>query len=220
MARIMHPFNYCLIPIISIVAIFNSNSNLCYPLILFVSITPLLIGKRKLSYIPILIFAISLLPGLLGYFLASKYFSNNDLDTTINLCIRLFSLSLVSFIYVINLPSEQLIIELMQRKLISIKIGFALLATNNALSSLKHEFSKIQTSYKMRFGKRCLSPKIALPLLVAASRYAHNISISLHSRGISNNHTFRQAKISWTNFDNISIISVVIINLIIHYIVI
>lgn len=164
---------------------------------------PVLSTTKEFKYKYLGLFSLSLIPPLFGYLLASYYFSENSLLQNITLVLRLFCLSIISFTYIIHLHSEQLILEFMKRRIISSKVGFALIATNNAFIALHKEFNKIQISYQMRFGKKFISPSIVIPLLVAASRYAHNISISLYSRGIMAQRTFYTSKISWYIFDSI-----------------
>ncbi len=213
----IHPFNYILIPIVCITSIFCAHTNSQYWLILISGILPLILFKRQLNYKLIALFILSLIPSLIGYILASMYFNHNSWLENTTLVIRIFCLSSISFVYVINLDHEALLIELMRRKLISTSMGFALLATNNALLALKQEFHKIQLSYQMRYGKKAYSIKIIIPLLVAASRYAHNISISLHSRGIGRQRSFYREKLDYTRSDYICILSIVIINIAIQY---
>ena len=186
----LHPFSYCLIPLIAIIGIFISNSILQYLLILIISSMPVLSTTKEFKYKYLGLFSLSLIPPLFGYLLASYYFSENSLLQNITLVLRLFCLSIISFTYIIHLHSEQLILEFMKRRIISSKVGFALIATNNAFIALHKEFNKIQISYQMRFGKKFISPSIVIPLL-------------LYSRGIMAQRTFYTSKISWYIFDSI-----------------
>lgn len=188
----LHPLNYLFIPILGIIAIFTESSITQYVItdaLLFCII--LISAKIKLK--PIIIFTIFLTPALLSYYLSSYIF--NVVQYEINLLIiRLASLSLISFIYVIHMPHDRLINEIMQRKILPIAICFAILATFNAFIYLKDEYNKIQLAYKMRFGKRNISPRMILPLLVSAARYAHHLSISMYSRGLNDKRSFYHKK--------------------------
>lgn len=187
---VMHPLNYLLIPFIGIAAIFSFNTLYQY---LFIDL--ILFGficiTNQVKIKSIIVFLLCLTPALLSYYFTGYIFGINQNEILL-LIVRLTSLSFISFIYVLHMPHEETLNELMQRKLLPITIGFAILATLNAFIYLKNEYNKIQIAYKMRFGKNHISPKLILPLLVSASRYAHHLSLSMHSRGLNKNRTFFQ----------------------------
>lgn len=102
----------------------------------------------------------------------------------------------------LHLPQEQLILDLIQRKIIRVKIGYSFLAVFNAFAFMKQEFTRIQIAYKMRFRKKWLSPQILMPLLVAAARYAHHLSISMYTRGINQDRSYHQSIIKFGRYDS------------------
>lgn len=223
-----HPFNYLILPLMGIIAIFSSKNNLAYLIIDTLMLVNLLIFQAKIKWKSLAIFALTLIPALLSFYISTRLFMNNLNESGVNgltLTTRLFSLAIVSYLYATHLPQESLINNLMQRKILSINIGFAFLAVFNAFEQFGKEFHKIQLAYRMRFGKLCLSPKIIFPLFVYAARYAHCLTISMYTRGINNNRSFYDAKIPYRIIDwliviiNLTIISIVIFKISSQYII-
>lgn len=210
----LHPLNYLLILILGIVAIFTASSMAQY-IVIDVLLLVIISIYSKIKLKTIMIFTIFLIPALFSYYL-STYIFGVAKDEVFLLIIRLASLSLISFIYVIHIPHEKLMNEIMQRKFLPIPISFAIIATFNAFIYLKNEYSKIQLAYKMRFGKISISPKLILPLMVSAARYAHHLSISMYSRGLNEKRSFYQIKTPYNLFDLMIIISISLLLMIIH----
>lgn len=213
----LHPFNYILMPILGIISLFNSNDTYSYLLIDLVMLINLILFHRNLQWKMLAIFVASLLPAIGSFYISSKMFGTNlDTDKSISLSVRLFSLAILSYAYILHTPKEELIINLTQRKILNVTIGFSLLAVFNAFEQLRKEFRKIQLSYQMRFGKRYLSPTILFPLLVAAARYAHCLTISMYTRGINNERSYYAPKIKYTLFDWSILIMNIIFIILIH----
>lgn len=212
----LHPLNYLLIMMLGIIAIFTANSITQY-IVIDIMLFIMIIISSKLKLKPILIFTIFLIPILLSYYL-STYIFNVAKHEVILLIVRLMSLSLISFVYVIHIPHYKLMNEIMQRKYLPISICFAILATFNAFTYLKDEYNKIQLAYKMRFGKINISPKLMLPLLVSAARYAHHLSISMHSRGLNEKRSFYYEKTPYKLFDLIIIIALLLLIIMTNFI--
>lgn len=200
----LHPFNFIILQILGLAATFLCNSLHGYLLIITIMFINLVILVRSQLKVKVLFwFSLSLAPALIAMFISSYLFArhadlanlitvqdNTILMQSLTLTLRLFTLSLVSFAFMYHMPKEITIQNLMQYRLISVRIGFSLLAVFNAVDYLKSEFARIQIAYQMRYKKRYLSPKIILPLLIAAARYAHSLSISMHSRGLNPNRTY------------------------------
>lgn len=203
----LHPFNYMLLSLTGIAGIFCSHTIMTYVYINILMLANLLIFERKINWKALIIFIITLLPTLLAFYISSRLFANdisNVTSTHMNssiLSVRLFSLAIVSFMYILHLPKEQFVLNLIQRKILSVNIGFALLAVFNAFAELRKEFNKIRLAYKMRFAKNSYSPKILLPLMVSAARYAHTLSISMYTRGINQNRSYYMPKIQYKLWD-------------------
>lgn len=224
MVKPLHPFNYMLLSLIGICAIFCSHHVMTYIYIDCLMLANLVIFERKINWRAIIVFMLTLIPTLAAFYISSRLFVSNNLDNSDNLnsttlVVRLFSLAIISFMYIVHLPKEQFVLNLIQRRILSVNIGFALLAVFNAFSELQKEFNKIRLAYKMRFGKNYYSPKILLPLMVSAARYAHTLSISMYTRGINQNRSYYNAKINYKLLDllvialNISAVSFMIINI-------
>lgn len=191
----LHPFNFAILALISLTGVFLCHTISGYLMICSWSILILWLTQDSLKWKSMLIFMLTLVPAVTSFYISNRLFSTSinsydGIDHGINLSVRLFSLALISYIYIIHMPREDFILNLLQRKLISVNIGFAMLAVFNSFAYLGDEFNKIQLAYQMRFGKRIYSPKIFIPLLVAAARYAHTLSISMYARGINNQRTY------------------------------
>jgi energy-coupling factor transporter transmembrane protein EcfT len=176
----------------------------------------------------LLYFSVALIPALIAMFASSYWFADgitgvnlvtnhsDKIELSWLLSIRLYLLAMISFGFMLHAPQEKIILNLLQQKLLPVNLGFALLAVNNAVNYLTEEFKRIQIAYQMRYQRRSFSPKIILPLLVAASRYAHHLSISMHSRGLNNVRSYHQPAAKFSQIDifvvalNIVILSVLI----------
>jgi energy-coupling factor transporter transmembrane protein EcfT len=189
-----HPVNFVVLPLLFIITIFSVNNIWQYLGILVIAYFNLLLLAGRLKYRMLIIFGLCMLPVLLAIFISSYFFTNGDTLTKINmamlLTVRYFSLGLVSFAYSIHTPFSLMFNYLMERKILPVKIGYAMLAAFNSFHFLAQEFGRIQISYKMRYGRNSYSPVILISLLTTAARYAHNLSISMHSRGINKHKTF------------------------------
>lgn len=225
-----HPLNFIVLPLLGIGSIFCATHIIQYGLIFAMMLLNFSLLCNKPQFKIILWFNLSLIPALLALFISSYFFaSNSELSNyalsghaqtklwfSVALALRLYLLSLISVSFMLHLPQEQLILDLIQRKIVRVKIGYSFLAVFNAFAYMKQEFSRIQIAYKMRFRKKWLSPKILLPLLVAAARYAHHLSISMYTRGINQERSYHQPKINFTYYDlaivllNITVLSAVI----------
>ncbi|MBX9599044.1 MAG: energy-coupling factor transporter transmembrane protein EcfT [Burkholderiales bacterium] len=225
-----HPLNFIVLPLLGIIAIFCATHIIQYGLIFAIMLLNFSLLCKKPQFKIMLWFNLSLIPALLALFISSYFFaSDNELSNyalssqaqsklwfSATLAMRLYLLSLVSVSFMLHLPQEQLILDLIQRKIVRVKIGYSFLAVFNAFAFMKQEFTRIQIAYKMRFRKKWLSPQILMPLLVAAARYAHHLSISMYTRGINQERSYHQPKINFTYYDlaivllNITILSAVI----------
>jgi energy-coupling factor transporter transmembrane protein EcfT len=226
----LHPLNFVILPLLGIVAIFSTTNIVQYDIIFVIMLVNFSVLCKKPQLKILLLFNLSLIPALLALFISSYLFASNSefanyslsnhehsrLWLSATLSLRLYLLSLISVSFMLHLPQEQLILDLIQRKIIRVKIGYSFLAVFNAFAFMKQEFMRIQIAYKMRFRKKWLSAKILLPLLVAAARYAHHLSISMYTRGINQERSYHQDKISFTYYDlaivllNVTILSIVI----------
>ncbi|HLX53551.1 MAG TPA: energy-coupling factor transporter transmembrane component T [Aquella sp.] len=191
---IVHPMGFLVLPILYIIAIFSANNVWQYLTILGIAYANLLLMVRTVKYRILIIFILCFIPVLLAIYISSYLFTNGDSIAKINMADfltgRYFSLGLVSFAYSIHTPFSSTFNYLIERKILPVKIGYAILAAFNSFHFLAQEFGRIQISYKMRYGKNCYSPVILIALLTTAARYAHNLSIGMYSRGISKHKTF------------------------------
>lgn len=199
----VHPYLFVIIPAIGIIGVFCAASWLTYGLILLLMFANLPLFSRKLQFKRLVIFSLFLLPALSAMFAGSYFYgqvpehvqSLQQNGATKNqlallLCLRLYALAIISFAFTLHMPRLRLIYNLLQQRLLPLNIGFALIAVNNAISYLKQEFYRIQIAYQMRFQKRSYSPRIILPLLIAAARYAQQLSLSMQIRGLNNQRSY------------------------------
>ncbi len=128
---------------------------------------------------------------VIGYFLG---FAIRELafENALFLTVRAFSLSMISFIFLLAIKYDALVFSLMQNLKLPVSIGYALLATFNAFNYMKDEFLRIQLAYKMRFLKLRFPLSLIFPILVSASRHAHYTGLSLESRGLNSQKTFSE----------------------------
>jgi energy-coupling factor transporter transmembrane protein EcfT len=226
----LHPLNFVILPLLGIVAIFSTTDIVQYGIIFVIMLINFSVLCKKPQLKILFLFNLSLIPALLALFISSYLFASNSefanyslsnhehsrLWLSATLSLRLYLLSLISVSFMLHLPQEQLILDLIQRKIVRVKIGYSFLAVFNAFAFMKQEFMRIQIAYKMRFRKKWLSPKILMPLLVAAARYAHHLSISMYTRGINQDRSYHQPKINFSPYDvglillNCTILSIVI----------
>ncbi len=182
------------LPIIFIIAIFSAKNIWQYLGILAITYFNLLLIVGRLKYRMLIIFSLCMLPVLIAVFLSSYFYTDGSVAFKINmaklLSVRYFSLGIVSFAYSIHTPYSLTFNYLIERKILPVKIGYSLLAAFNSFHFLAQEFGRIQISYKMRYGKNCYSPIILIAFLTTAARYAHNLSIGMHSRGLDKHKTF------------------------------
>jgi energy-coupling factor transporter transmembrane protein EcfT len=148
-------------------------------------------------------FSLSLLPFGIAIVISCYYFADPSYGLThpglsrsmlgIYLATRMLSLALISFMWLSHCNVRALILELTAKKILTVHLGFALLAVINAKASLAAQFQQIQLAYRMRYQRGNYSPKILLPLLVAAARYAQTLSISLACRGLNPARSYHQS---------------------------
>jgi energy-coupling factor transporter transmembrane protein EcfT len=117
---------------------------------------------------------------------------------------RSFSLSFVSFVFILAINSVELVFSLMQNAKLSVNIGYPMMATFLAFENLKDEFQRIQTANSMRFRKKIPLFQMLVPLLVNASRHAYQVGLSLESRGLQARKTFIE-RYPWQRKDTIAL---------------
>lgn len=187
--------NYLITPILLLAATVLYSSYQGYLFCLLIAMINLLILTREIHWKKLLLFCLCLSPAIGASYLTGHLFTaGNDLEinqtNALNISIRLFTIAMISFAFMIHMPKEKIMLELMQRKILPVAIGFGLLSTLNAFSHFADEFRRIQIAYQMRYQRSFYSPKIILPLLVASARYAQNVSISMFNRGLNKNRSY------------------------------
>jgi hypothetical protein len=123
--------------------------------------------------------------------------------------LRVFLLSFLSFTTTFMLDIWQIFKFFMVRKIISFSYGYAFSIALNSVSSIIDEVRRINFLMK----NRKISPfyKGFLPILVYGIRYSELSTISLISRGFSENRTiFNEEKIRKNEFIGFLIISLII----------
>ncbi len=200
---------------IGLILIFESNPAMA--IVTLYALLNLLLLKRFRARL-VFFFILLLLPALISLFLTGLWHLDPSLvvdkslvytkiwgitiykqalKEALFLVMRSGSISVISFAYVISINFEKLVGELMQNFKFPVILGYALLATVNAFDFMKREFLKIRIAYEMRFLKSYYSPKILIPLLVAATRYSQQASLMLESRGLNKRKNFyRKYKIA------------------------
>jgi len=133
----------------------------------------------------------------------------NSFDNALFLSIRTFCLSFVSILTVSVLDYEKLIYSLMQQFRLTPFIGYPLLAVFQSFDNIGEEYKKIRFAALMR-GHRISPFAVILPLLVSSSRYAFQLGISIHSRGLNRDKTYLNEN-SFSLYDLLFIIPSVLI---------
>jgi energy-coupling factor transporter transmembrane protein EcfT len=205
-----------------LIAIFTINNIWQYFAILSMAYLNLMFLTKKIKYKIITLFILVLTPALVGIFLSSYLFAINTIfiakiDTALLLTMRYFCLTVISFTFAIHTQFTLVFNYLIEKKILSVKIGYAIFAALSSFYFLGEEFNKIQTAYKMRYNKTSYSPIILIALLTTAARYAHNLSISMYVRGINNHKTFVYSSKNLNFIDCIlCIVNLAIIFIILH----
>lgn len=115
---------------------------------------------------------------------------NSAYNNAIYLTTRALSISMISFIYLLSIHYDALVFSFMQVTKLPVAIGYSLMATFNAFFYMKDEFFRIQSAWRMRFGKKKFPLTLIFPILVSASRYAYHAGLSLECRGLNNEKTY------------------------------
>lgn len=146
---------------------------------------------RRVKYKLLFVLTLWLIPLAIAIVITSYFFVKTTFDTSV---IRLFSrnvsLTLTTVMISSAIDFEQLLLYLMQRRVLPVKLGYPLLAMMNSLSFLLAEFKRIKDAYLMRFGSKKYSIRMLYPVLVSAARYAFVAGISLESRGLNQHKTY------------------------------
>ena len=209
--------------------IFISNNIHIYVGLCILSLVNILLMRNiKIKYL--LIFSICMLPTTIGMFVSALIFAksssgtiisfwgmdftSNNLELAINLSLRTFCLSWVSFLFIIHVNFTNCVLYAMQYLKLPVKIGYALLAMINAMAYIKQEFIRIRIAQKMRGLAQYNLLHLMYPLMISASRYAYVCGISLESRGLNSDKSFVRQVASWKNSDSlILLINILIISL-------
>jgi hypothetical protein len=192
-----HPIQYIVIAITQTLALGLSRSYIDIFINTVLALTSVVIVSHKFRVVEILKFILTALPLATGVFIISYLFAIDGysrFQLAILIGLRMLCLSIVSFVCMAHLPYNRLIIDLMQRGLLDIKFGYALLAISMVFRTIKYDFRKILYLSKVR---KLNSKYTILPLMISAAGYSQVYAISLYSRGLSEKKTFYQPLISF-----------------------
>lgn len=179
--------------IIFLITLFVNKNMLEHIVILAFAILYLVYLTRQFPIYKSLVFILFSLPLTLATWLSASVFllkDSNYYSEATFFTFHLWSISYLGWIYIVSLDFEEIIFFLLQKKFIGVKIGYSLLAILNSFVFMKEEYQRIQIAYMMRYGKKSYNLLVLFTLLVSASRYANNISLSLHSRGLNDKKTY------------------------------
>jgi energy-coupling factor transporter transmembrane protein EcfT len=220
---------FLVISFIYVGAILISNNTISYLMLTGFALINLVLFKKINSRL-IILFCLTIIPGLLVIFIVASLFanpgysynhSNNPLihdaywqlwginvSTTnvyiaLNLVTRTATLAVCSFVFIAHINVERVILCAMKQLHLPVKIGYAILAMNNALGFLRDEFLRIRSVYKIRFRKKLGLHKLLYPLLISASRYAAICGMSLVTRNLNNKKTFVVKCRAWQLTDSL-----------------
>ncbi|MBF0443054.1 MAG: hypothetical protein HQK54_14195 [Oligoflexales bacterium] len=205
----VHDMTLLLLSLFYVAAVLVSESCLIDLMLVLFSLMNILL-MRKVKWRGISIFFLVMLPACLSVFVSSALFSGTSPDggskilfraagiivddraatLALFLTVRSFALAYISFVFVIHTDFEGVIRYAMQYLGLPLRIGYSLLAMTNAFAFMRGELYRIQDACRMRFLRRNLSPKIIVPLMVGAARYAFVAGLSMEIRGLNPKKTF------------------------------
>lgn len=173
-----------------------------------------------IKYSRLIILAIGLLIfGLTTYISTWLFHIDNRLSLTCYLVSRVVALSISSYLFIIGIDFEELIIYLMQYAKLPVTLGYAMLGAINAITNLVDEFKRIKQANLIRYAKTRGVIHMLYPLLVGSVRYALQLSIALESRGLTNDKSYLYIAKAFTKRDLLILIGNIAGILIIYYIV-
>ncbi|MBN2461445.1 MAG: hypothetical protein JXB60_07540 [Candidatus Cloacimonetes bacterium] len=106
---------------------------------------------------------------------------------------RTFALTTISFVFLLGIKYDRLVLSLMQNLKLPVSVGYALLTTFNAFVYLSSDYGRIREAYRMRFLHKRSFLRTLFPMLVSAGRYAYFAGLSLECRGLNSRKTFRES---------------------------
>ena len=152
-------------------------------------------------FITTLIYAKPASTSLIMLSIGKLHITKSVLNTAMFLSVRTFTLSFISFSYLIGIQYDKLVLSMMQNLKLPVSVGYSLLSTFNAFYHMKSEFIRIKQAYMMRFKKKKPSLLLLFPMIVSAARYAYYAGLSLESRGLNKDKTYIiQIKITKRDF--------------------
>ena len=123
----LHPFEFLLLPLLGLVSIFSMHIWQGYLLTLLLMALNLVILNSQVKLKKLAVFSLILLPALGAMFASSYWFapadglnmltrqnnSHQQLIQSANLTLRLYSLALISFAFMLHMPKESVLLNLM-----------------------------------------------------------------------------------------------------------
>lgn len=192
-----HPIQYLIISIIQSFILAISQSYLCFFLSILVTFCSVVLIKRNIKNIVSYRFILVSLSMNMGVFITSYLFGENgigDFHNATILASKMFCISVLSMFCLYHLPYEKLIIDFMKRKVINVKIGYALLSASRSVSVIKHNLVKIIYIARAR---NITFFFIIIPLVMSVMRQSQDQAISLYSRGLCSNKNFQQSLVTF-----------------------
>jgi hypothetical protein len=183
----------CQVSVLAVILLFISNIEQHILLVVFAYLNILLITK-KYQVIKIFKLLFYMSPGLIGFAIASFLFTKNPnlkIYNTIYLLVHFLSIIFISFLYTTAINFNSLIFYCLNKRWLSISIGFALIMVETTAKFVMQDWKKIFLVYKMRQYKKSQILKPVFLLLLNTISYAQDISINTFVRGviIDNNST-------------------------------
>lgn len=192
-----HPIQFLIIATTQSIALGLSRDYIGIVLNTILAITSIVIISHRFNIFEFLKFVLAALPLAIGVFITGYMFAihnHSRLEIAAILAFRMLCLGIVSFVCMAHLPYTKLITDLIQRRILNVKFGYALLAISMVYNTIKYDFRKILYLSKVR---GLNSRYITLPLLISAARYSQVYAVSLYSRGLSESKTFYQPLIAF-----------------------
>ena len=172
LAKKIHVLDFMFVPLLWLITILLTERISAYILILAISTANLLLMTNKIQFKKLGWFCLSLIPVVLAMFLSTYWFAKSTAGMDIvqfklllagSLSLRLLVLSLVSFAFMLHARSDKIILYLIQRKILNVKVGYALLSAFNTFNYLGGSFSVYSWLIACATGATSYRPKFFCP---------------------------------------------------------
>ncbi len=188
-----HPVVILSFALISLVAIIFNNSSYNFLFILITTHLFLFFFKLRLARFFLSIFIASLMGG--SIFIITILFPAKDISTDIfgiallNF-LKIGSLIMISFNCAALIDIERMIVFFMQKKIVSVFLGYPIMIALNSIANIKEEIERLLVIKKFRDIKGYNIMQISIPILVFAIKESQRSATALIARNLTESKTY------------------------------